>query len=365
MAKSVFLFFTIIGLSAQAYGEWETLAPGMELRAFASNTQGPVGGSGITILRIDPSLWDLELIGKSGTGTAEGKTAKRWCEEHGLTAAINAGMFGTDYQTHVGYMKSAGRVNSKHINSYKSVAAFDPREGKGLPEFRIFDLDAPGITMEGILHDYASVVQNLRLIKRPGKNRWRQQEKRWSEAALGEDEQGRALFIFSPTPLSMHDLNRRLLSLGIGLVAAQHLEGGPQAQIYLRIGEVELEMSGSHEALFLEDGGHAVIWPIPNIIGVRPKQVASESSCIRRCSRCRRCGDGEASGLVVQEDQAQRTRSIPVRENIYSSGVGEKARRNGPRNLLSGDQSVMANTISVNAPLKSFSSASRKSIAVR
>ena len=42
-----------------------------------------------------------------------------------------------------------------------------------------------------------------------------------------------------------------------------------------------------------------------------------------------------------------------------------KASRKGPRNPLSRDQSVMAKTMSENAPLKSFAKASRKSEAVR
>ena len=276
MVKSILLCFSIILLSGRAYGEWATLAPGLELGNFSSRVHDPAGEPGITILRIDPGLWDLELIGRSGSGASGGKTAQDWCEEYGLTAAINAGMYATDYRTHVGYMQSKGDVNNGHVNGYKSVAAFDPQKGKGLPEFRIFDLDAPGISMDSILRDYDSVVQNLRLIKRQGKNRWRQQEKRWSEAALGEDERERVLFIFSRTPLSMHDFNQRLLSLGIGLVAAQHLEGGAQAQLFLRIGEVELKLSGRRNPLYLEGTGNDLLWPIPNIMGVRPKQVADE-----------------------------------------------------------------------------------------
>ena len=129
--------------------------------------------------------------------------------------------------------------------------------------------------METIYQDYASLVQNLRLIKRPGQNRWRPQEKKWSEAALGEDESGRILFIFCRSPYTMHDLNNELLRLGIGLVAAQHLEGGPQAQLYLHVGEVELEISGSHRTSFRENDDISVAWPIPNVLGVRPRVTAT------------------------------------------------------------------------------------------
>ena len=69
----------------------------------------------------------------------------------------------------------------------------------------------------------------------------------------------------------MHDLNRELLTLEIGLVAAQHLEGGPEAQLYLQIGNVTHEMFGSYETSFRENDWNAVPWPIPNVLGIRPR----------------------------------------------------------------------------------------------
>lgn len=249
---------------------WQTLAPGLEFGTFSAAAPPATDGA-IRILRIDPSRWDFDLVGLSSTGETGGRTAREWCSSRKLTAAINAGMFGTDQRTHVGYMRASDHLNSGQVNGYQSVAAFDPKPGRTAPGFRIFDLDAPGVKMESILRDYGSVVQNLRLIRRPGLNRWARQEQRWSEAALGEDASGRALFIFCRAPLTMRDLNRRLLSLGIGLVAAQHLEGGPEAQLYLRVGEVTFEGFGSFETGFQENDSNAMAWPIPNVLGIRPR----------------------------------------------------------------------------------------------
>jgi hypothetical protein len=253
---------------------WQSLTPGMDLGTFSTSQPSRFGDSRITILRIDPDLWSLEFVGISRDG-GRGRTARQWSEIHAFTAVINAGMFATDYKTHVGYLRFRDHVNNGRVNQYQSVAAFDPRH-KGLSRFRIFDLDNPGINMETILRDYASAVQNLRLIKRPGENRWRQQKKMWSEAALGEDESGRILFIFCRSPYTMHDLNNELLGLDIGLVSAQHLEGGPEAQLYLRAGEVELEFSGSYETSFRENNDISIAWPIPNILGVQPRALATK-----------------------------------------------------------------------------------------
>ncbi|HEY1472240.1 MAG TPA: phosphodiester glycosidase family protein [Candidatus Acidoferrum sp.] len=270
VSAAVIVVLALGALIAAAAPDWQTLSPGMELKYVT-----PHGASGsnsvITILRIDPKRWELAVLGTSQTGESVGHTAREWCLKGKFTAAINAGMFGTDGKSHIGYLRSGEHVNSSKRNSYQSVAAFDPHDG-GVAAFRIFDLDAPGVSFEAILKDYGGVVQNLRLIKRSGVNAWPPQGKKWSEAALAEDDGGRILFIFLREPYSMHDLNQELLGASLGIVAAQHLEGGPEAQLYFRAGGVEKEMFGSYGAS-LQPGGEATIpWPIPNVLAVRPRQ---------------------------------------------------------------------------------------------
>jgi len=271
MVFAAIVFSLAAGAVSEHAADWQLIAPGMELRWVAAKTPSPVGDSQIAVLRIDPKTWDLELVGQSRTGDSAGKTAREWARAHDLAVAINAGMFLPDYKTHVGYMESHGHVNSSRINGYQSVAAFDPRNPGKRPPFRIFDLDEPGITVPAIREDYASLVQNLRLIKRPGMNRWSKLEKRWSEVALGEDREGRILFVFSRSPFSMHTFNGELLSAGIGLVALQHLEGGPEAQLYMKMGDTELELFGSSETSLMGGDGNAAAWPIPNVLGIKRK----------------------------------------------------------------------------------------------
>lgn len=266
---SVTLFLALLaGPVPQEAAPWRTLEPGLELRWLIA------GDSRIAVVRIDPARWELRLVGRSQTGDSAGKTARKWAEGHGLAAVINAGMFATDYETHIGYMEWRGHVSSRGVTAYQSVAAFDPRDPEKGPPFQIFDLDQPGVTLEAIRRDYASLVQNLRLVKKPGENRWSQQKKKWSEAALGEDQDGRILFVFCRAPFSMHDLNRELLSAGIGLVALQHLEGGPEAQLFVNAGDTELELLGSFETSFREDDSNTFAWPIPNVLGIRRRPVA-------------------------------------------------------------------------------------------
>jgi hypothetical protein len=54
-------------------------------------------------------------------------------------------------------------------------------------------------------------------------------------------------------------------------MTAQHLEGGPEAQLYFHAGNVEREMFGSYETGFRQDDSNAKPWPIPNVLAVRPR----------------------------------------------------------------------------------------------
>src|SRR5439155_18226285 len=90
--------------------------------------------------------------------------------------------------------------------------------------------------------------------------------RKWSEAAVAQDKEGRVLFVFSRAPFTMTEFNRKLVTLGV--VRAMHLEGGPEASLSVR-GAVKQDLAGSYETGFREDDTNEKQWPIPNVSGVR------------------------------------------------------------------------------------------------
>lgn len=257
-------------LAPPARASWTALEPGLDLGEFAIPDADPGQPQAtFTILRVDPASWSLELHCVESVACPQRLTARQWCERKKLVAGINACMLITNFRTPVGFAAAQGQVLIERANHFQSVAAFDPVPGRELAPFRIFDLDAPGVTMDAIRRDYGSVVQNLRLIKRPRENRWHRQDRRWSEAALAEDARGRILLVFCRAPLTMRDFNKALLGLGIGVVAAQHLDGGPPAQLFVRAGDVERELVGSYKTGMRENRDNIWARPIPVVLGVR------------------------------------------------------------------------------------------------
>jgi len=272
--KNIAIIFLFIIYSTNLHALANIIDEGLSYEIFQANEQSIIGSSEITIIKIDPNIYDINIF-SSDRYDHENLTVEEWSKTYGLTIAVNAGMFQSDYSSNVGYMKESEYINNPYINHYQSIAAFNPKDSS-MPSFKIFDAEKiNGSLNKNIIRDiiknYRTVVQNLRLIKRVRENRWPQQLKMWSEIALGEDSKGNILLIFSRSPYSMHDLNEILLDLPIDIQCAQHLEGGPEASLYLKSNNIELIYSGSYESNFFENNNNSMLWEIPNIIGITKK----------------------------------------------------------------------------------------------
>jgi len=233
-----------------------------------------VGKSEIVIIKIDPNFYNINIF-SSEQYNHDNLTVEDWNKKYDLIISVNAGMFKKeDYSSNVGYMKQLNYINNPNINHYQSIAVFNPKDSTQ-DQFKILDFELMNGKLnrndiKTVIANYGSVVQNLRLIKRSAENRWTQQPKEWSEVALGEDRDGNILLIFSRSPYSMYDLNNILIDLPINIECAQHLEGGPEASLYLKYKDVELKYIGSYETSFWDNSNND-FWPIPNIIGITKK----------------------------------------------------------------------------------------------
>lgn len=251
---------------------WTQIDEGLHYKDFSAPVKSMSGDSKILIIRIDPKVYNFRLLAASELSSGSSSlTIKDWADKYKLIAAINAGMFQADLKSNVGYMKNFTHVNNPRIHkTYASAFAFNPKKPGSAPAM-VFDTDVRD--MKEIITEYYTVVQNLRLIKRPGSIRWAQQDKRWSEAALGQDQDGNILLIFSTSPYTMHELSTMLLALPIKLECAMHLEGGPAASLYLRHNSVEIAKAGRHElaSMVVGDRNNEFV-PLPNVIGITKKR---------------------------------------------------------------------------------------------
>ncbi len=266
------------GLAARSFvpaveAAWTTLEPGLDLALFPGPSAAPGDGK-IWIVRIDPARFDLKLVNASA-GDSRPRTVRAWALASGAVAAINAGMFQTDGLTSIGMMRTREhRNNPRRSSRLKALLAFDPL-APGLPPVRILDATCGELQS---LPAYGTLIQSIRMVSCDRKNVWARDARRWSTAAIGIDGDGRALFIHARSPWPVHDLVQALLALPVDLRRAMYLEGGPEAQLFVRAGGREVDRLGARERA-AQDGDAGFAWEIPNaVVAVRRPPSGTASS---------------------------------------------------------------------------------------
>ena len=251
-------------ISAQLINVWNPLEVGLEFGVFRAPTPSESGDSLIRVLRIDPAHFEFRLLNASAMPERESLTAKEWCERQHLVAAINASMYQEDYLSSVSLMRTKGHANNSHLTKDKSILAFHPLHAK-LPQITILDRQCDNF--DEWMPKYATLVQSIRMISCKGKNVWRHNpEKRWSIASIGTDQAGRVLFIHARSAYSASELNDMLLKLPLQISRAMYVEGGSQAQLYVKSGEYECQLVGTHGTGGFNPYNGAQ--PIPNVVGI-------------------------------------------------------------------------------------------------
>lgn len=244
---------------------FRTLQPGVEYGVLQLVERPSAGDGKLHVVRIDPQVAALDLGLASESGAL--RTAAQWSAQQSFSVVINAGMYETDYRSNVGRLVRGNHVNQRSWKkSYQSVLAMDPSV-PDLPKVTMLDRDAPGF--EEAVKPYRTVVQNLRLIKAPGENVWKPNNRKWSEAFVALDGKGRLLMCFTRTPFEMADLMTRVLASDLGVVRAMHVEGGPEASLTIRSAGLSLDLSGSYETGFFPRDDNDRQWELPNVLGVR------------------------------------------------------------------------------------------------
>ncbi len=254
------------GQVAPAWG-WQQLDQGLELGIFQATQASEVGDRKIHILRIDPQDWKFELLA-AAAHDKKARPAKYWASEFGLVAAVNAGMFQMDGLTNVGYMKVNDKVYNPRFNEDNTLIAFGTDSPK-LPAFQIIDRECQN--WKSLVDQYQNVTQGIRMMDCKQANRWSQQPRKWSMVVMGMDKSGKCLMIFCRSPYSVHDFIELLIGLDLNLHNLMYLEGGPEASLYLKTKDCELDLFGSYETGFFESDKNDRAWPIPNVIGISRK----------------------------------------------------------------------------------------------
>jgi hypothetical protein len=254
--------------TADADDEWQKLAEGLELGVFTAHLPSESGDSKLRVLRIDPQRFNLKLLNASADEDGRPMSAKEWSRQNGLVAAINASMYQADYKSSVSLMRTKSHVNNPRLSKDMAILAFD-RKQINVPRVKIIDRQCDDFDTWD--KKYSTMIQSIRMISCTGKNVWTQQPQKWSTAAIGIDDRGMVLFIHVGSPYSTHDVIDILKKLPLNITRAMYAEGGPQAQLYIHIGEHEYEFVGSYNIELQGNIKKLISRPVPNVIGITLK----------------------------------------------------------------------------------------------
>ncbi len=232
-----------------------TPAPGLRVE------HAPGDDGCVTFVHIDPARFRLRLL----TALADGgtRTAPDWAREFGLTGLINASMYAPD-QRSIGILVARSSVNRDHDNErLGAFLAFDPIDEKDTPVV-LTGRDCKGFDLPALRKRYRSLVQNYRLLDCDGKPVVWRDARRFSAAAVGIDSEGRPVFVHAREPAQMSAFAGLLARRG--LRAAMYVEGGPQASLYVRAGDVEVAEMGTGLL------PNSSFFQIPNVLGFLPRE---------------------------------------------------------------------------------------------
>lgn len=246
---------------------WNKLEEGLFWAEADPHLHCNISDNQISIVKVDPEVFDLTLMSAKEL-SIEAQTAVDWVENNDLILATNAGMYQQDFLTSVGYMKNGNFVIQGRKNKDNTILAFN-RKMRSVPPAQIIDLTCQD--WEVLKEQYGSFVQSIRMIDCHQKNRWGQQQKYWSTAAIAVDNEGNILFIHSRTPWSVRDFISILQRLPLNIHNAMYLEGGPEASLYMKHPKKTLSRVGSYETGFWESDSNQDFWSIPNVIAVKRK----------------------------------------------------------------------------------------------
>jgi uncharacterized protein YigE (DUF2233 family) len=249
--------------------EWTAVDSCLWTGAFEAPQKARVGDSKITAIRFDTRIYTLKLLCATEFDSVN-CTAREWCRNHNLIAAVNAGMYAKDYRTHIGYMKNFKYINNARVaGSYKAFVAMNPKSPQ-IPEVRIFDLTCDPLAT--FKDKYNTLVQNLRMVSCTRTNVWSAQQQRSSIACLATDSAGRVLILFSESPWQVNDFIDMLLKLPLGINRALYLEGGAPASLYFNYKGTVIAKNGIYETGDDTQRTFSLAYPLPNVFGVVKKK---------------------------------------------------------------------------------------------
>ncbi len=269
---SALCFLFTFNLSAQSVPlKWLKFDDGIYYSVINGPRQSKIADSKISVIKINPSLYNFDLIIASQTDSMF-KTLPEWCAENNLLFAVNAGMYSLANRfSATGFMRNYSYTNNSVFKGgFNALLAFNAAKA-GIPSVRIIDLENE--KFEDFENDYHSFIQSIRLIDNNGKAvHWSPKNKlKCSMTFLAIDKDNNVLVFFTRSPYSPNEMIDFMLHKPLQVKTAMYLEGGPEASFYINTQDTAFGKFGSYVSQTYPTDKNDKFKKMPNVIGVRKK----------------------------------------------------------------------------------------------
>ncbi len=243
-------------------------APGPATNSTASRpapapASSAASGVVVTVLRIDPARYTFSLHMASEETPL---SLPALAEKHGLAAAINAGMYLPDGKTSTGHLRSETHTNNPRVaGNFGAFFLANPKDST-LPRARLADRSEDD--WQKLLEQYTLVMQNYRMNTAQGRIIWKD-DRPHSIAALSQDNKGNVLFFMCREPVPAAAFASAMLRRPLGLRTLMYLEGGSEAAMLVKAGDVNEVFVGRYGRGWGPSGSTDIV--LPNVLGVKPR----------------------------------------------------------------------------------------------
>jgi len=211
---------------------WQTLQSGVEFAMIRGEPYCRSGSSDIAVLRLDPARVRLRAHHYTLQPDGAPLPLKEWQRRTRALAVFNAGQYYPDL-SYMGILVCDGRVVSSRLHPrFRAALVASPVSGG--PGARVLDLEQSRLDPER--PGWRQVAQSFMLFDRGGATRVRKTSQVARRTVVAEDRHGHLLTITSEGGYTLWDFARLLQSSPLQLSHAMAMDGGHEAELYVKVG---------------------------------------------------------------------------------------------------------------------------------
>lgn len=227
--------------------DWRSGQHGLALATVNAQRANAPEPDSIYIIRIEKNAWRFEPYYYLADASGQRLSSVEWQGQTGAAFVINAGQYDTSFR-HLGwFVRDTRNFGTRKHPLWKGVLHGSHRSDIGGKDLSIVDLQTTPLSLDSLKNFNA--VQSLMLFDASDSIRVNRTGKEARRCAIAEDAAKYMYIIITENDWTLWDLAVFLKSSSLKLKHAMSMDGGSQAQLTLKLADMELTVPKFQMAL--------------------------------------------------------------------------------------------------------------------